>query len=126
MAEKYLLDTTVLIDAIDHRRHLDLLERAQGLSIVSIYEFVRYKSRKEENKLLLENSFEVIGIDNAVVLKAAEIFSTLKINGITISDNDVYIAASAIVHGLKLYTKDKDFLFIKKHFKEFKVEVLQD
>ena len=79
-----------------------------------------------ENKLLLENSFDVIQISNPTILKSAEIFIKLKENGITINENDIHIASAAMVNGMRLYTKDKDFLQIKKHFGEFKLQFVGD
>lgn len=126
MAEKSVLDTTMLIEAIDHRRHADLLDGDNSISVVSIYEFIRYKKRMLENKLLLEGSFDVIAITNPVLLKAAEIFVKLKEKGLKVSENDVYIASTALTNNLKLYTKDKDFLTIKKHFQDLRVQFVRD
>jgi predicted nucleic acid-binding protein len=126
MAEKSILDTTILIDALDHGRHIDLLQGENSISVVSIYEFIRYKKKMLENKLLLEDSFDVIAITNPTLLKAAEIFVKLRQNGVTINENDIHIASAALVHNLKLYTKDRDFLEIKKHFEEFKMQFFKD
>ena len=126
MAEESILDTTVLIEAIDHGRHIDLLNNENSISVVSIYEFIRYKRRMLENKLLLENSFDVLPITNPVLLKAAEIFVSLKEKGLKVSENDIYIAATALTSNLKLYAKDKDFLTIKKYFQDLKVQFIKD
>jgi predicted nucleic acid-binding protein len=124
MAEKSLLDTTILIDAIDHGRHADLLNSDNSISIISIYEFIRYKKKPFENKLLLEGSFDVVGITNPILLKAAEIFVKLKEKGLVVNENDIYIASAALVNDLKLYTKDKDFLAIKRYFKDLKLRLV--
>jgi predicted nucleic acid-binding protein len=126
MAEESILDTTVLIETIDHRRHVDLLNNENSISVVSIYEFIRYKKKMLENKLLLESSFDVIPITNPVLLKAAEIFVKLKENRLTVNENDIYIASTALTNNLRLYTKDKDFLSIKKHFQDLKVQFVSD
>lgn len=126
MAEKSLLDTTILIEALDHGRHTDLLQGENSISVVSIYEFIRYKKNMLENKLLLEGSFDVVAITNPTLLKAAEIFVKLRQKGITINENDIHIAAAALVYDLKLYTKDKDFLEIKKYFEEFRIQFFKD
>ncbi len=126
MAEKSILDTSILIDAIDHGRHTDLLNSDNSISVISIYEFIRYKKRALENKLLLEDSFNVIGINNPILLKSTEIFVKLRAKGETISENDIYIAAAALSNSMRLYTKDRDFLQIKKHFKDFKLELISD
>lgn len=126
MAEKSILDTTMLIETIDHGRHMDLLNEDNSISIISIYEFIRYKKKMLENKLLLEDSFDTMEITNPVLLKAAEIFVKLKENGAIINENDIYIASTAIVNNLKLHTKDKDYLQIKKYFKDFKLQFVKD
>ncbi len=124
MAEGTILDTTMLVEAIDHGRHIDLLQNDNSISVVSVYEFIRYKRSMLENKLLLEDSFNVIAITNPILLKAAEIFARLKESGLKVSENDIYIASTALVNGLLLCTKDKDFLTIKKHFKDLKVQFI--
>lgn len=126
MAKESILDTTMLIETIDHGRHIDLLNNENSISVVSIYEFIRYKKKMPENKLLLEGSFDVIPITNPVLLKAAEIFVKLKENGLTVNENDIYIAAAALTSNLRLYTKDKDFISIKKHFQNLKVQLVSN
>jgi predicted nucleic acid-binding protein len=126
MAEKSILDTTMLIETLERRKYTGLLDGDNSISIVSIYEFIRHKKKMEENKLLLENAFDVIPMTNPTLLKAAEIFIKLKENGITINENDIHIASAAIVNNHRLYTKDKDFLKIKKYFEELKLQFVGD
>lgn len=126
MATRSLLDTSILIEVLDYSRHIELLNYYNIISIVSVYEFIRYKKDTLENKLLLEDSFDVIQITNPIVLKAAEIFVKLKENGAKVSENDIYIASTALANNLLLHTKDKDFLEIKKYFKDFKVNFIQE
>ena len=52
MGERSVLDTSILIEAIDYGRHRDLLADDVSISIISIYEFIRYKKKPLENKLL--------------------------------------------------------------------------
>ena len=124
MAEKVLLDTSILIDIFDRDGDSQILESECYISVVSIYEYIRYKRNSEEQKLLLEGAFETINFSNPIILKASEIFVKLKKTGKTVNENDVYIAASAMVNKLKLFTKDADFKEIKKLFPEFKVSVI--
>ena len=126
MAEKSILDTTMLVETIDRRRHTDLLNTDRSISVISVYEFIRYKKKMLENKLLLESSFDVMPITNPVLLKAAEIFVKLKENGLTVNENDIYIASTALANDLRLYTKDRDFLTIKKHFQDLKVQFVSN
>lgn len=124
MAEKILLDTSVLIDLLDKGKGAWLLEEDCHLCIISIYEYIRYKHNAEEQKLLLEGAFEIVNFSNPIILKASEIFVRLKKAGKPISENDVYIAASAIANKLKLYTKDTDFKEIKRLFPEFQLAIV--
>ena len=123
MAEKVLLDTSIIIDILDKDGDRSLLENECHLCIISIYEYIRYKRNPEAQKLLLEGSFDIINFTNPVILKASEIFVKLKKEGTLINENDIYIAASAIANKLKVYTMDGDFREIKKLFPEFQVVI---
>ncbi len=74
--------------------------------------------------MLLEGAFETINFSNPIILKASEIFTKLKKAGKLVNENEVYIAASAIVNKLRLYTKDHDFKEIKKLFPELQITVI--
>lgn len=75
-------------------------------------------------KLFLEGAFETFSLSNPLILMASEIFVALKKKGVTVKENDVYIAATALVNGVDLYTKDKDFLEINKLFTKLDVRML--
>jgi tRNA(fMet)-specific endonuclease VapC len=124
MAERILLDTSMLIDIFDKNGDKSLLESECYLSVISIYEYVRYKRYTEEQKLLLEGAFETVNFSNPIILKASEIFAKLKKAGKLVNENDIYIAASAIANNLKLYTKDHDFKEIKNLFPELQVTLI--
>ncbi len=123
MAEKILLDTSVLIEIFDYGKGKDLLRNECAISIVSVYEYMRYKDKAKETMELLENAFDIIPLDDIVILSASNIFKKLKEKGTMVNENDIYIAASAIAYGLRLYTKDSDFLKIKNVFKTFKLAI---
>lgn len=124
MAEKVILDTSILIDIFDRDGDKQVLENECHISVLSIYEYIRYKKNPEEQKLLLEGAFETINFSNPIILKASEIFVKLRKTGKTINENDVYIAASAMANKIRLFTMDKDFKEIKKLFPEFKVSIV--
>ena len=46
--------------------------------MITVYEYIRYKKDRRFFKEMLEEAFNVVGIDNEVLLKATEIFSTSK------------------------------------------------
>jgi predicted nucleic acid-binding protein len=124
MGEKIILDTTMLIDIFDKRTHIDILENECRISIVSVYEYIRYKKEKQEQKLFLEDAFEPFNLTNPILLKASDIFISLKSKGLRVSENDIYIAATAICTGHTLYAKDKDFSTIKNVSNELKLAMI--
>ncbi|AAL62515.1 type II toxin-antitoxin system VapC family toxin [Pyrobaculum aerophilum] len=111
-SQRALLDTSVLIEILDKGR-LSLLPKDPYLSVISIYEYIRYKRDRHFYKERLEEAFSVLGLTNKVIERAAEIFASLKARGVVVSDNDVFIAATAVAYGLPLITKDRYFLKIK-------------
>ncbi|RLF00252.1 MAG: hypothetical protein DRJ63_03070 [Thermoprotei archaeon] len=77
--QKILLDTSILIEILDHKKHLELLQAEEVyLSIITIYEYIRYKKDKKFYKTKLEQAFTIIQLDNNTLEKAAEIFTKLK------------------------------------------------
>ena len=126
MAERILLDTSIIIDIFDREGNRELLENECHLSVISIYEYIRHKRNHEEQKLLLEGAFDIINFSNPILLKASEIFGKLKKAGKLVNENDVYIAATAIANKLSFYTTDNDFKEIKKLFPEFQVTMLEN
>lgn len=124
-AKRVILDTSILIEVLD-RGKLQLLgeEGEFYLSTISLYEYIRYKRDKVFFKKRLKEAFNIVGLGNEVLLKAAEIFLTLKEKGIIVSENDVYIAATAITHNLELWSKDEDFEKIQQLFPELKLKLM--
>ena len=51
MAERILLDTSMLIDIFDRKGDKGLLESECYLSVISIYEYVRYKKQCRRTKV---------------------------------------------------------------------------
>ncbi len=118
---RYLLDTNVIIDIL--RDDEKVIRRYQVETIkknkificpIVYYEVIRgFKkggaTRKLENFLQLYKSWTMLTFDKDVSEKAADIYVKLH-NGQTIEDNDLYIAANAIVNGCTLVTANT------KHF----------
>ncbi len=107
-----LIDTSVLIDSI----RKGIYEEG-SISIITLIEILRGVSLKKRIKVkqLLEESFDVLNIDNKVILKYCDLYNTLKQKGQLIPDANLLIAATAIVNDLVLVTKDKDFERVKEH-----------
>lgn len=101
-----LIDTSVLIDNLRKG-----VFEVGSISVITLIEVLRGVSREKRKRVkeLLERSFDVLSIDNDVVLKYCELYSALKRKGKLIPDADLIIAATAIAKNLTLVTKDRDF-----------------
>ncbi|RLE93438.1 MAG: hypothetical protein DRN04_07060 [Thermoprotei archaeon] len=95
------------------------------LSVISIYEYIRYKKDKKFYKTKLEQAFTVLQLDNNILEKAAEIFTKLKEKGTPVSENDIYIAATALAYDLELYTKDTDYQKIAEVEPKLKLKFIE-
>lgn len=112
---KYLLDSNVIIDYLRgeeniSRRLKETQDSEDFLSICSTvyYEVVRgFKSNTDTNRfrafLNLCRSWEVLPFDLKAAHKAAKIYGQLH-RGQMIEDNDIFIAATAIVNDCILVT----------------------
>lgn len=124
--QRILLDTSILIEILDREKYLELIHAGEVyLSVISIYEYIRYKKDKKFYKTKLEQAFSVLQLDNNVLEKAAEIFTKLKEKGIPVSENDIYIAATALAYDLELYTKDTDYQKIAEVEPKLKLKLIK-
>lgn len=113
-----LLDTSVVIEMFrgnrDVRAELDKVVVLYLPSIV-VGELHRglYKARKPEEgraKIArLQSTSVAVNVDARTGERFAAIDSALAAKGKPIPDNDVWIAALALQHGLRLFAKDKHF-----------------
>ena len=112
-----LFDTSVVIDMLKGRRDFSL----GSISVITVFELLRgvRDDKRSEVKSMLENSFDVIGMDNRVVLTYCELYSALCKAGRPVEDADLIIAATAKAYGEKLQTKDKDLIL----FRDYGVDV---
>ena len=115
---KYLLDSNVVIDIL--RKDKKIIERynqesrqSNETNICSIvyYEIIRgFKTssatKKLENFLQFSKDWKILPLDMPAINKAIEIYIKLP-NGVTIEDNDIYIAAIAMVNDCTLVTADE-------------------
>jgi tRNA(fMet)-specific endonuclease VapC len=114
-----LLDTDTLSEIIKgrdlatQRSAQDYLRRFQRFqfSIITRYEILRGLMAKDA--VAQVRAFEqqcqestVLALSDEVVTEGAEIFATLRKRGEIISDADILIAATALVHGLALITNN--------------------
>ena len=115
---RYLLDSNAIIDIfrghekVTNKYQLASIKRSE-IAICSIvyYEVVRGFKRSEATKKLetflsyFEN-WEILPLDMNSIEKAIEIYIKLP-NGVTIEDNDIYIAAIAMVNDCTLVTANE-------------------
>jgi tRNA(fMet)-specific endonuclease VapC len=125
MGEKVILDTSALIEIFDRNKNTELLQNECQISVISLYEYIRYKKFRAEAKKLLEDAFDTFNLSNPIILIASEIFSKLRTNDVVVNENDVYIAATAMANNAALYTCDMDFYKIKKLFDGLNIKLIK-
>ncbi len=119
MAEKGLMvDSTILIDYFrktdkNNSRLVSHFKKYDKLYISSVTEFEVINGATPThlafwNQML--HRFTILNFDSSAARKAAEIVEHLKIKRKSIDKPDLFIAATAVVHGLSLDTINK------KHF----------
>lgn len=107
-----LLDTGIII------KMLRTKEQRQGIiSIITFAEVLRGidTQKRPVLKRLLEESYAVVNLDDAVVEKYCDLYETLKKKGSLLPDADLFIAATAMAHNLTLETTDEHFQRLKPH-----------
>ena len=101
-----LLDTDILIELLRERRH-----EVGAISIITLIEALRgLETRKiPKVKELLEESFNLLGMDNEAIENYCNLYQKLREDGTSIPDADLLIAATAISHNIALKTRDEHF-----------------
>ena len=119
-AERGLLDTSIFI-AQESGRALGTLPTAAAISVVTVAELhlgVLMADRPAVRALRLrtltsvQNIFEALPIDSEVARAFAEIVAEARRLGRRPKIMDAWIAATAVTHGLPVYTQDDDFATI--------------
>lgn len=105
-----LLDTDAVIKLLRERRY-----EAGCITVVTLIEVMRgiEDEKRTDIKGLIEESFDVVNLDNKVVNTYCTLYHKLREKGETIPDADLLIAATAISHDLPLKTGDKHFERLK-------------
>ena len=117
---KLLLDTNRLSDALSEVDEvLDVLETAEAVFVptIALGEMrAGFKSgrRAAENEkrlawFLSQDGVSALGLDPPVSHRYADVHRVLRARGEPIPTSDLWIAATAIEHGLVLYTRDAHF-----------------
>jgi len=122
----YVLDSGILIRHLrDQRGYPELVDHLTDkadvyISAMTRLEVVRgMRDREREDTFNLIDSLETISITGELADSAGEIIRSWRGRGITLSDADAIIAATAIHHGLTLVTTNA------KHFPMPELTVFQ-
>lgn len=101
-----LLDTDKIIELLRQRKH-----EVGYISIITLIEVLRGLETKKRAKVkeLLEESFNVLNIDNKVIETYCNLYHNLRKEGVLIPDADLLIAATAISTNMTLKTSDEHF-----------------
>ncbi len=101
-----LIDTGVLIDMLKQKRY-----NPGAISPLTLIEVLRGIDEKKRIRVkeLLEESFAVVNLDNAIIVKYCDLYCRLKKEGNLIPDADLLIAATALAHNLILETTNGHF-----------------
>ncbi|MDP8957202.1 MAG: PIN domain-containing protein [Actinomycetota bacterium] len=112
-----LLDTSVFIGQ-EHKRHLAPLPDEAAISVMTLAELhvgvllaAGPKIRAQRLRTLgrVERTFDPLAVDDAVARSFAEIVADAKRKRRQPRVVDAIIAATAVAHGLPLYSQDTDF-----------------
>jgi predicted nucleic acid-binding protein len=121
-AERGVLDTSVFI-AQESGRPLGLLPRVAAVSVVTLAELYlgvlmaedpAIRAQRLRTLSEVESLFEPLPIDTAVGRAFAELAAEARRQGRRPRIMDTWIAATAVTHGLPVYTQDDDFAGIPR------------
>jgi len=116
----YLLDTDICVDFLATRRgvtdHVQALGQSKVyISAVTIGELAygaMHSARPAQETLKLQHLISnavILPVDTRVSLEYGLLKSRLRATGQLLEDNDLFIASTALCHGLTLVTHDKGF-----------------
>jgi len=122
----YIFDTNVVSELIKKtekvtKRLRDVTDKGEKLfiSVITDYEirrglFATNATTKLKIYETLRNQFEILWFDSLDLSeKAAEIYADLKQKGRLIQDNDILIAATALIKNFTVVTDDEHFMRIE-------------
>ena len=105
-----LFDTSVVVDMIRSGEY-----RFGRISIISLIEILRGvdEDKRSSVKGLLEEVFDVVGVDNSVIDVYCRLYDELRRAGRLIPDADLIIAATAIACDEELESFDEHFTWLR-------------
>ena len=118
MSGRFLLDTNIVIALLEGEAAVqDQLARADEVFVSSValgeLYFGAGKSGRPQTNLARVDQFAsdnvVLGCDTDTARRYGEVKNALRLKGTPIPENDIWIAAAAFQHGLKLITRDRHF-----------------
>jgi len=118
--KRLLIDTNIYSHALRGDKSIaEILQKAESISIssISIGELIsgfkggsrEAKNREELDIFLSSSRVTVYPVDEDTAVFYAEIRQNLKTIGKPIPTNDIWIAACAFQHGLRLFSVDRHF-----------------
>lgn len=122
MVDRGLLDTSVFVARETGRPHGRLPTMAT-VSVVTLAELhlgvlladdPQVRAQRLRTLSSVEELFEPLPVDAAVARTFAEIVAEARRQGKRPKIMDTWIAATAVIHGLPVYTQDDDFLAIPR------------
>ena len=127
---KVALDTSAFsVFLRGNKEVLRLIQEADEITIASIvlgelragFLMGKHRARNESalGEFLASSRVRVRNIDEETSERYAAIFAHLRERGTPIPTNDIWIAASAMQHGLKLITTDKHYLKLPQIIVEY-------
>jgi predicted nucleic acid-binding protein len=121
-AQRGVLDTSVFI-ARETGRRLAELPDAVAISVITLAELhlgvlmaqgAVIRARRLRTLTMVQNTFEPLPIDTEVARTFAELVAEARRHGKRPKIMDTWIAATAVVHDIPVYTQDEDFAEIPK------------
>ncbi|MDG6994374.1 MAG: type II toxin-antitoxin system VapC family toxin [Nitrososphaerota archaeon] len=83
-----------------------------SISVITLIEVLRAienEQKRKRSKILIEETFDILDVDEAVASSYVEMYFELKKRGKAVSEADALIAATARTKGETLLTLDRDF-----------------
>jgi predicted nucleic acid-binding protein len=106
-----LLDTDTVIELLRKKKY-----EAADISIITVIEVLRglEAAKRDRVKRLMEESFNIQGLDNETVEAYCNLYRKLKEEARSIPDADLLVAATALSRNMTLKTKDEHFQRLRK------------
>lgn len=107
-----LLDTDAVIELLREGEY-----EPGSISVITLIEVLRGIEEEKRGRVkgLLEESFNVLGLDNEAVLAYCTLYQRLRESGEQVPDADLLIAATAISRSIPLKTGDNHFQRLVEH-----------